>query len=169
MQAEVEDPVHHKEEQAEDENRHKHYRRGCLHFLARGSYHLAHLPADIAQKVREFPPRRGRLVYQVRLRIRPLPLGQRRLFLTRPVVSVYECCFGCHASMSFASGVLPAATQLNLAGAEGFEPPSSVLETDSLTVELTPLKTGTRDQGTGNRIASPSACYSLVPSPCSLS
>ena len=28
----------------------------------------------------------------------------------------------------------------NLAGAEGFEPPSSVLETDSLTVELTPLK-----------------------------
>src|ERR1035438_1527941 len=29
----------------------------------------------------------------------------------------------------------------NLAGAEGFEPPSSVLETDSLTVELTPLKT----------------------------
>ena len=28
-----------------------------------------------------------------------------------------------------------------MAGAEGFEPPSSVLETDSLTVELTPLKT----------------------------
>ena len=28
-----------------------------------------------------------------------------------------------------------------LAGAEGFEPPSSVLETDSLTVELTPLNT----------------------------
>jgi hypothetical protein len=30
-------------------------------------------------------------------------------------------------------------TRKNLAGAEGFEPPSSVLETDSLTVELTPL------------------------------
>jgi hypothetical protein len=30
----------------------------------------------------------------------------------------------------------------NLAGAEGFEPPSSVLETDSLAVELTPLKQG---------------------------
>jgi hypothetical protein len=29
----------------------------------------------------------------------------------------------------------------NLAGAEGFEPPSSVLETDSLAVELTPLNT----------------------------
>src|SRR5580700_986172 len=27
-----------------------------------------------------------------------------------------------------------------MAGAEGFEPPSSVLETDSLTVELTPLE-----------------------------
>jgi hypothetical protein len=36
----------------------------------------------------------------------------------------------------------------NLAGAEGFEPPSSVLETDSLTVELTPLNSGNRDQGT---------------------
>ena len=35
---------------------------------------------------------------------------------------------------------------LNLAGAEGFEPPSSVLETDSLTVELTPLKAGVSDQ-----------------------
>src|SRR6185503_20141689 len=35
---------------------------------------------------------------------------------------------------------------LNLAGAEGFEPPSSVLETDSLTVELTPLFSGVSDQ-----------------------
>src|SRR5580698_2838648 len=35
---------------------------------------------------------------------------------------------------------------LNLAGAEGFEPPSSVLETDSLTVELTPLKAAVSDQ-----------------------
>ena len=28
---------------------------------------------------------------------------------------------------------------MELAGAEGFEPPSSVLETDSLAIELTPL------------------------------
>src|SRR5438270_474959 len=36
--------------------------------------------------------------------------------------------------------LLPAFTSgLNLAGAEEFEPPSSVLETDSLAVELTPL------------------------------
>src|ERR1700722_12420457 len=34
---------------------------------------------------------------------------------------------------------LPLPRSKNLAGAEGFEPPSSVLETDSLTVELTPL------------------------------
>jgi hypothetical protein len=35
--------------------------------------------------------------------------------------------------------VLPNLLFQILAGAEGFEPPSSVLETDSLTVELTPL------------------------------
>src|SRR5438094_2444329 len=33
----------------------------------------------------------------------------------------------------------PSARLQNLAGAEGFEPPSPVLETGSLTVELTPL------------------------------
>ena len=33
-----------------------------------------------------------------------------------------------------------------LAGAEGFEPPSSVLETDSLAIELTPLFPGVRVQ-----------------------
>src|ERR1035441_1472658 len=37
------------------------------------------------------------------------------------------------------AGRIRASFVLNLAGAEGFEPPSSVLETDSLTVELTPL------------------------------
>ena len=40
-------------------------------------------------------------------------------------------------------------TGLNLAGAEGFEPPSSVLETDSLAVELTPLNSGVRCQVSG--------------------
>ena len=37
-------------------------------------------------------------------------------------------------------GVTALRIALNLAGAEGFEPPSQVLETRSLTVELTPLK-----------------------------
>jgi hypothetical protein len=34
------------------------------------------------------------------------------------------------------------ANRQRLAGAEGFEPPSSVLETDSLAIELTPLSLG---------------------------
>jgi hypothetical protein len=41
---------------------------------------------------------------------------------------------------SFAPGFRTERILTYLAGAEGFEPPSSVLETDSLTVELTPLK-----------------------------
>ena len=48
---------------------------------------------------------------------------------------------------SFAPGVCRAHPNSNLAGAEGFEPPSSVLETDSLAVELTPLFSGVRVQG----------------------
>src|SRR5216683_5442127 len=43
-----------------------------------------------------------------------------------------------------------------LAGAEGFEPPSSVLETDSLTVELTPLfPSGDRFIGPSDDLRSP--------------
>src|SRR5690349_12728379 len=38
-----------------------------------------------------------------------------------------------------------------LAGAEGFEPPSSVLETDSLTVELTPLSLSGESVGSVRR------------------
>src|SRR5580700_9476627 len=41
--------------------------------------------------------------------------------------------------MPFTAAVSSGLTCQILAGAEGFEPPSSVLETDSLTVELTPL------------------------------
>src|ERR1700733_14967329 len=41
---------------------------------------------------------------------------------------------------------VPLPRSKNLAGAEGFEPPSSVLETDSLTVELTPLNSVVSDQ-----------------------
>src|ERR1039457_1579604 len=45
-----------------------------------------------------------------------------------------------------------------LAGAEGFEPPSSVLETDSLTVELTPLFAVSR------QLSAFSPCGSMPPS-----
>jgi hypothetical protein len=66
---------------------------------------------------------------------------------------------------------------LNLAGEERFELSSSVLETDSLTIELTPLEA--RDQGTGIReqfmsafrnhfgkFSGLSVPYSLFPVPC---
>src|SRR5271165_2467723 len=51
-----EDTIHHKEEQAENEDRHENHRRSRLDFLARGRYHLAQLSADIAQKMGEFFP-----------------------------------------------------------------------------------------------------------------
>src|SRR5450432_3355003 len=44
----------------------------------------------------------------------------------------------CHPLSTFRSYFRTCSSKI-LAGAEGFEPPSSVLETDSLTVELTPL------------------------------
>ena len=54
----------------------------------------------------------------------------------------------------FTAGCLLPAV-FNLAGAEGFEPPSSVLETDSLAVELTPLKADDRLQMTGDSFQCP--------------
>jgi hypothetical protein len=42
---------------------------------------------------------------------------------------------------------------VDLAGAEGFEPPSPVLETGSLTVELTPLNAGCSVQRSAFRIS----------------
>src|SRR6266568_623974 len=56
---------------------------------------------------------------------------------------------------SFAPGVCAGRILTDLAGAEGFEPPSSVLETDSLAVELTPLKTGVRVQVPGVKLCAP--------------
>jgi hypothetical protein len=44
-----------------------------------------------------------------------------------------------HFFLPASFALFPLAATAILAGAEGFEPPSSVLETDSLTVELTPL------------------------------
>src|SRR5258706_4338038 len=85
-------------------------RRG-LHFLARRRADLPHLRAHVVVKTLDA--------------LRPGP--QRR----RDRVLFYRC----RHTFPLSSTV----TLFNLAGAEGFEPPSSVLETDSLTVELTPL------------------------------
>ena len=52
--------------------------------------------------------------------------------------------FGAHFFQKIASSPDRISLLPTLAGAEGFEPPSSVLETDSLTVELTPLCSGLR-------------------------
>src|ERR1700733_8709762 len=56
MQAKIEDPVNHKEEQPEEEDGDKHDRRRGFHFLARGGDHLAHLAAHVGEKVSELLP-----------------------------------------------------------------------------------------------------------------
>jgi hypothetical protein len=66
------------------------------------------------------------------------------------VVAAFAITLFFFSALRSVTGIRPCfLVRANLAGAEGFEPPSSVLETDSLTVELTPL--WCRQQGTGNR------------------
>src|SRR5450631_2408276 len=142
VDADVEDPVHHKKENAKDEHRHNHYGRRHLHFLLRGNNHLAHLCADIGKKLGKVRPRTHRVAGKFLQRAWLLPFA-------RTIVRVCYCCLRCHTSIPSRPAFSPGAYQLNLAGAEGFEPPSSVLETDSLTVELTPLKAGFSDQVSG--------------------
>src|SRR6266404_1105801 len=61
------------------------------------------------------------------------------------IVVIKRCCYLSHSTpLNPAIGSWPLALSSccapkNLAGAEGFEPPSPVLETGSLAVELTPL------------------------------
>jgi hypothetical protein len=84
----------------------------CLNFLPAGKGDLAHFIANVRKKT--FGARR-----------KLLQPSAEALFVPRNY-----CCF-CHP--------IPTFLKDQLAGAEGFEPQSSVLETDSLTVELTPL------------------------------
>src|SRR5436305_2679312 len=83
-----------------------------LNFLSGGKGDLAHFIANVGKK-------------SYRARWELLQLSADALFVTR-----HNCCF-CHPISYF--------PKTQLAGAEGFEPPSPVLETGSLTVELTPL------------------------------
>src|SRR6266849_9679587 len=111
--------IHCPEIRREQENRDDDHNRSGPHFLERGRRDLLHLGAHVV--VESLDPlwpgsdgRRQRVLFR-NTRHGLFPLS----FL---LLTVYR------------SG-----RPEILAGAEGFEPPSSVLETDSLTVELTPL------------------------------
>src|SRR5579864_7945459 len=114
--------VHQPEIKAEDEDRDDYDNGGGLHFLQRWRGDLLHLHAHIVVEALDF------------LRPRGYPCAE--------TVVRASCCnrlrhffrLNCHAPR-FASWP----RFQKLAGAEGFEPPSPVLETGSLTVELTPL------------------------------
>src|SRR6266481_3702629 len=116
--------IHQPEIDAENEDRDDHHDGRRLHFLQRRRGDLLHLHAHVVVEGLDL----------VRPRGHPRP----------EVVVRAGCCDRlCHFlrldshAPRFASWLLVQ----TLAGAEGFEPPSPVLETGSLTVELTPLKT----------------------------
>ena len=129
----VKDVVHGPEIEGKDEDRHQHHSRSRLNFLARGRNHLAHFGANIGQKVAR--PIIGRRWYAQPAGWACFPAGSLSTCLRRLMLSLPYCYF-----LLFSGMLRKLRVMLNLAGAEGFEPPSQVLETRSLTVELTPLK-----------------------------
>src|SRR5271167_1175008 len=122
------DEVNHGKVQRENENRDHNHRGRGPNFLPRWRGYFAHFAAHVVVE---------------------------RLDALRPGLHrSHECVFGHggHLILLSSCSVCACAARSSskiLAGAEGFEPPSSVLETDSLTVELTPLEAGVRDQGLG--------------------
>ena len=106
---------------------------GRLHLLARGRNHFVHFRANFLKEVGEAVPRASNFIEHIRTRPRPLPSDWTGLSSPLTITFAIHCfllrsCFRCARLLLQA-----------LAGAEGFEPPSPVLETSSLTVELTPL------------------------------
>src|SRR5579872_534790 len=108
--------VHDPEIHPEAENSNDDYEGRCLHVFVRRRGDLLHLRADVVVKGLD-------------------PLWP-RLQLAADSFFAHDCCHRLRHSLYLNSQICSSKT---LAGAEGFEPPSSVLETDSLTVELTPL------------------------------
>src|ERR1700691_3974159 len=107
---------------SENEYRNHNHRGSGAHLFKRWRGDLTHLAAHVV--VKRFDPLRPRLK----------PVSE---IVARSRDRV------CHLLLRLHCHTAPDRSQLPskiLAGAEGFEPPSSVLETDSLTVELTPLK-----------------------------
>ena len=135
--------VHQIKIRGKQEDRTNHH-GGCrLHFFARGHNHFVHLAAHILQKLHQ-------------LQRTLLPSGNRLRLLRRFAIFFGHRHCLCHCQNpslpARRSQPLPARPanetpipqphkrcSAKLAGAEGFEPPSSVLETDSLAIELTPL------------------------------
>src|SRR5690348_1042952 len=109
--------VHNPKIKRKQENRDDNDGRRRLHFLERRRGDFFHLRAHIA--VKTFDP------------LRPGPYA---------VTKIASCCKCIRHLFRLDShhSTWPFCSQ-TLAGAEGFEPPSPVLETGSLTVELTPL------------------------------
>src|SRR5581483_2591409 len=117
------DRINHPEVSAEQEYGNDHHHRGRLHLFAAGGGDLLHLRAHVV--VERLDAQRPRFH----------PLAEAAFLRHR------RCCRLCHSPTAslLSTEYPPGAGFKNLAGAEGFEPPSPVLETGSLTVELTPL------------------------------
>src|SRR5205085_624684 len=116
-------------EQAKNRHRNNDHCGGGADFLERWVGDFAHFTAHIAEKSANVAPRALDLAADAG---KPLVAGRR------------NCCC-CLRHLAYATLLflfllfLSGSASPKLAGAEGFEPPSPVLETGSLTVELTPL------------------------------
>jgi hypothetical protein len=148
MQAQAEDPVHHKEEQPKMNTAMITTVVVACTSLREGVTTLRiSARTSLRKRVNSFHcPSRPRPNFESGpwLLARPLYLRSPLPFFAVPLLLSLPC-------FQFLRARRPAwrIPVLNLAGAEGFEPPSSVLETDSLAVELTPLKAGVSDQFQG--------------------
>ena len=104
-----------KEISPEQNYRNDHNQRGGLDFPASRERDFPHFIANVCEEI---------FCYR----------GNLHELATEALLFPRHCCCLCHFPTYLKSH------QQNVAGAEGFEPPSPVLETGSLTVELTPLK-----------------------------
>jgi hypothetical protein len=125
----VEDRIHHVKEGRKYKDGPDHHGRRRLHLCAGRSNDLPHLAAHVREKALRLIKETGDSAHSL---------------LGRGTILIRNCYCLCHKILLPGSASAdPDHTTDNseMAGALGFEPRSSVLETDSLTVELTPLYT----------------------------
>ena len=113
-------------EDSEQRHRNDHYTGGGLHFFHGGRRHFAHLGAHVPEEVHGLVPPAANLA--VPAIVRSCRYGSARCHFRHRFLFLRPC----SARLRY--------SYFKLAGAEGLEPPSSVLETDSLAIELTPLE-----------------------------